>query len=125
MKFILLLMVFAAQGAFAEAPCDIRLGQSVGVRVVEFASGNVIHSKIPLRQMSVANLGEEMMNLQDMGICEMKIEKKRCILKFEKRTSENQLTLLRGPDRWLSWSLNGKKSAQKFVKILQQAGYCV
>lgn len=66
-----------------------------------------------------------MVSLQDMGLCEMKIQKKRCILKFEKRAKENQLTLIRGSDRWLSWSLEGKTSAQKFVKILQQAGFCL
>lgn len=124
MKLILLIILMMAQSAFAEAPCDIRLGTSTGVRVIEYASGNVVHSKIALKEMSVASLREEMTNLQDMGICEMKIERKRCILKFEKR-KENQLTLIRGNDRWLSWSLAGKPSSQKFVKILQQAGFCL
>jgi len=100
MKLILLLVLLVSQGAFAEAPCDIRLGHSVGVRVVEFSSGHVVHSKMPLREMSVSSLREEMTNLQDMGLCEMKIERKRCILKFEKRAVENQLTLIRGQDRW-------------------------
>lgn len=125
MKFCLMLLLIISQSAFAEAPCDIRLGHSVGVRIVEFASGNVVHSKMPLREMSVASLKEEMINLQDMGLCELKLQRKRCILKFEKRTKENQLTLFRGADRWLSWSLTGKTSAQKFVKILQQSGYCI
>lgn len=124
MKLILMLVLILSQSAFAEAPCDVRLGTSVGVRVVEFASENVIHSKISLREMSVANLREEMTNLQDMGVCEEKIQRKRCILKLEKK-SQNQLTMIRGEDRWLSWSLNGKASAQKFVKILQQAGFCL
>lgn len=123
LKWMLLLLISCS--AFAEAPCDIRLGHSVGVRVVEFASDNVIHSKMSLREMSVSSLREEMVNLQDMGLCEMKVQRKRCILKFEKRTKENQLTLFRSSDRWLSWSLAGKTSAQKFVKILQQAGYCL
>lgn len=125
MKFIVLLIVFSIQAAMAEAPCDIRLGHTVGVRVVEFASGNVVHSKIPLKEMSVASLSEEMVNLQDMGICEEKIQKKRCILKFEKRKKGNLLTLFRDKDRWLSWKLAGKNSAQKFARILQQAGYCI
>lgn len=124
MKLILMLVLILSQSAFAEAPCDVRLGTSVGVRVVEFASENVIHSKIALREMSVANLREEMTNLQDMGVCEEKVQRKRCILKLEKK-SQNQLTMIRGEDRWLSWSLSGKASAQKFVKILQQAGFCL
>ena len=124
MKFLLVIILLIAQSAFAEAPCDIRLGHSVGVRVIEFATENVVHSKMSLREMSVSSLREEMTNLQDMGLCDKKIQRKRCILKFEKRTKENQLTLMRGSDRWLSWSLAGKTSAQKFVKILQQAGYC-
>lgn len=125
MKLLTLIILLLAQSAFAEAPCDIRLGTSTGVRVIEYASGNVVHSKIALKEMSVSSLREEMTNLQDMGICEMKVERKRCILKFEKRTQGNQLTLIRGSDRWLSWSLNGKASSQKFVRILQQAGYCL
>jgi hypothetical protein len=124
MKFLLVIILLIAQSAFAEAPCDIRLGHSVGVRVIEFATENVVHSKMSLREMSVSSLREEMTNLQDMGLCDLDIQRKRCILKFEKRTKENQLTLMRGSDRWLSWSLAGKTSAQKFVKILQQAGYC-
>lgn len=123
MKLFLFLFIIAAQSAFAEAPCDIALGSTVGVRVVEFASGNVVHSKMALKEMSVSSLKEEMSSLQDMGVCEQKIQKKRCVLKFEKK-AQTQLTLIRGTDRWLSWSLNGKGSAQKFVKILQQAGYC-
>lgn len=125
MKLFLLIILMTAQSVFAEAPCDIRLGSSTGVRVIEYASGNVVHSKIALKEMSVSSLREEMTNLQDMGICEMKVERKRCILKFEKRTQANQLTLFRGNDRWLSWSLAGKPSSQKFVKILQQAGFCL
>jgi len=125
MKLFLLFSILISQSVFAEAPCDVRLGHSVGVRVVEFATGNVIHSKMALKEMSVSSLREEMINLQDLGLCEMKIQRKRCILKFERRTKENQLTLIRDADRWLSWSLAGKVSAQKFVKILQQAGYCL
>lgn len=125
MKLFTLIFLILAQSAFAEAPCDIRLGSSTGVRVIEYASGNVVHSKIALKEMSVSALKEEMTNLQDMGVCEMKVERKRCILKFEKRTTGNQLTLFRGNDRWLSWSLAGKTSSQKFVRILQQAGYCL
>lgn len=124
MKWIVI-FVMMTQMAFAEAPCDIKLGQSVGVRVVEFATGNVVHSKMPLKEMSVSSLREEMTNLQDMGVCEQKVSRQRCILKFERRPKGNQLTLFRGVDRWLSWSLAGKTSAQKFVKILQQAGYCL
>lgn len=125
MKFLIVLMMLLSQAAFAEAPCDIKLGKTVGVRVIEYASGNVVHSKMPLKEMSVASLREEMVNLQDMGVCEPKIERKRCILKFEKTSKGNQLTLFRANDRWLSWSLAGKQSAQKFVRILQQAGFCL
>ena len=123
LRYILLLLILA-QSAFAQEACDIKLGTSVGVRVVEYVTGNVIHSKIALREVSVASLKEEMTNLQDMGICEPRITSQRCILKPEKRPTGNQLTLIRGSDRWLSWSLAGKTSAQKFVKILHHAGFC-
>ena len=125
MKFLVLFLLMISQAALAESSCDIKLGRSVGVRVVEFSTDNVVHSKLPLKEMSVASLQEEMLSLQDMGICEQKIQRKRCVLKFERSTKGNQLTMLRGTDRWLSWSLDGKKSAQKFVRILQQAGSCL
>lgn len=125
MKLIYFILLIFAQGVFAEAPCDVRLGQSVGIRVVEFATDHVVHSKIPIREMSVASLNEEMTNLQDMGICEERVQRKRCVLRFEKKNALNQLTLFRADQRWLSWNLNGKTSAQKFVRILQQAGYCL
>lgn len=124
MKLIFLFLVMVSQAAFAEAPCDIKLGHSVGVRVIEFTTGNVIHSKMALKEMSARSLREELVNLQDMGICAEKIERKKCILKFEKKDIGNQLTMFRAGDRWLSWSLEGKTSAQKFVKILQQGGFC-
>jgi len=125
MKIILLFILLISQAALAQSDCDIRPGQTMGVRIVEFFTGNVVHSKMQLKEMSVSTLNEEMMNLQDMGICEEKIQKKKCILKFEKHSTANQLTFIRGNDRWLTWSLNGKKSAQKFVKILQLAGFCL
>jgi hypothetical protein len=124
MKILALFLLILSRASFAEAPCDLRLGSTLGVRAIEFASENVIHSKLPLKEMSVASLREEMVSLQDIGVCELKIQRKRCILKFEKSAKGNQLTMFRGTDRWLSWNLAGKQSAQKFVRILQQAGFC-
>jgi hypothetical protein len=125
MKLVFILLLTLSQVALAEMPCDIKLGRSVGVRVLEFATGNVVHSKMALKEMSVMSLREETINLQDMGICEEKVISKRCVLKFERLEKGNQLVMFRGSDRWLSWSLEGKTSAQKFVKILQQAGFCI
>ncbi len=114
-----------SQVVWAESQCDIRLGQSVGVRVIEFVSGQEVHSKIALREMSVYSLNEEMTSLQDMGICEARILRKKCILKFEKKNTGHQIALFRNQEKWLSWNLNGKESAKKFVRILKQAGYCL
>jgi hypothetical protein len=125
MKFLIFILLIISQTALAESLCDIRLGQSVGVRVIEFVSGQEVHSKIALREMSLYSLKEEMTSLQDMGICEAKIQRKRCVLKFEKKDSGHQITMFRNQERWLSWNLNGKESAQKFVRILKQAGYCL
>jgi hypothetical protein len=125
MKLFFILMMLFSQLALAESSCDIKLGSSVGVRVIEFSTGNTIHSKMALKEMSVYSLREEMTNLQDMGICDQNIQRKRCILKFEKSPVGNKITMFRSTDRWLSWGLAGKDSAKKFVKILQQAGYCV
>ncbi len=111
--------------AKAEAPCDIRLGYTLGVPVVEFTSENVVHSKIPVKEMTSASLHEELINLQDEGLCEEKVQRKRCILKFEKTKTKSHLTLIRGGDRWLSWNLSMKNSAQEFTKRLQKAGFCL
>ena len=125
MKFLIFILLIISQAALAESQCDIRLGQSVGVRVIEFVSGQEVHSKIALREMSVYSLNEEMTSLQDMGICEAKLLRKKCILKFEKKNTGHQITMFRNQEKWLSWNLNGKESAQKFVRILKQAGYCL
>jgi len=125
MKLLITILLVIGQNAFAEAPCDIRLGKTVGIPVVEFTSENTVHSKIPVREMTSASLHEEMVNLQDEGICEEKIQRKRCILKFEKVKKVGQLTLIRGGDRWLSWKLPLKKDAQEFTRRLQKAGFCL
>lgn len=125
MKFSLLaLLILTTLRARAEAPCDIRLGSSVGVQVVEFASGHIVHSKMALNELSQSSLTEEMISLQDMGICEEKITAKKCVLKFEKKQKISHLILLRGQDRWLSWETKAKQQAQEFVKSLQKAGFC-
>ncbi len=125
MKRYLMIFLILTQIAHAESPCDIKLGQSQGVRVVEFSTDNVIHSKIPLREVSVMSLKEEMTSLQDMGICEAQVSKKRCVLRFERKEKGPEIAMFRGEDRWLNWGLNGKTSAQKLVRILKQAGFCV
>jgi hypothetical protein len=125
MKFVVALLMIVAASAYAESTCDIRLGLTVGVPVVEFVSGTDVHSKIPVKEMTSASLQEEMLNLQDMGDCSETIIKKRCVLKYEKVKNANQLTLIRGNDRWLSWKLSHKKDAQEFTKRLQKAGYCL
>lgn len=124
-KFLILTMsLFAALNAFAEAPCDIRPGTSAGVKVVEFATGNIIHSKITLRESTPDALIEEMMNLQDMGVCEEKIKSQKCILKFEKIRTNNFVTLYRGGHKWNTWNLKSKDQAQTYVKNLKRAGFC-
>lgn len=121
--FITVLMSLNLQ-AFAERPCDVRPGISVGVRVVEFASGNAVHSKIPMRETTAEALLEEMVNLQDMGVCEEKIIARQCTLKLEKRANRNYITMYRGQSKWNSWNLSAKNQVQDFVKRLKKAGFC-
>jgi hypothetical protein len=125
MKILVLFVLMLSHHAQAQSSCDIKLGRSAGVRVVEFATNHVVHSKIALKEMSVQSLQEEMLSLQEMGICQERIQRKRCVLKYEKLPSKNQLTMYRGSDRWPTWNLNAKNSAQKFVRILQLAGFCL
>ena len=120
---MLLLVIFASFSlqALAEDPCDIRPGVSVGVRVMEFATGNAIHSKMPMKETTAESLLEEMISLQDMGICEEKIIAKKCELKIEKR---NFITLYRGADRWNTYKITAKSQVLDFVKRLKKAGFC-
>ena len=126
MKFALITLLILAtlKAAKAESPCDIRLGKSVGVQVVEFATGHIVHSKMALKELSQASLTEEMISLQDMGVCEEKIQAKKCVLKFEKKHKISNLILIRGQDRWTTWNTKEKQQAQDFVKSLQKAGFC-
>jgi hypothetical protein len=110
--------------AYAESPCDVRPGTTMGIRVMEFASGNVVHSKIPLRESSPEALLEEMLNLQDMGVCEERIISRKCVLKFQKLRNTNYVVLLRGSEKWNAWGLKSKDDAQKYVKGLKRYGFC-
>lgn len=109
---------------YAESPCEMRPGTSIGIKVIEFATGNIVHSKIPLSEGTPEALYEEMVNLQDMGVCEEKMPKDKCLLKFEKKSKKKWISLYRGKHKWNSWSLQSKEKAQSFVKDLKRAGFC-
>jgi hypothetical protein len=125
MKFclfvFLLLMAAVAQ---AEPVCDLRVGESIGIQVLEFSSGSTVHSKMAMVETSPKAIVDEMINLQDMGICAEKIVTKKCTLRFEKKKKGSLITMYRGKDRWVSWSLSGKKEAQSFVRSLKKVGFC-
>lgn len=124
MKLFVLLLTFGALSAQAESLCDVRVGDSSGMKVVEFATGNVVHSKMSLKEAQADAILEEMINLQDMGVCTEKILAKKCVLRFEKKVKETNITLFRGQDKWLSWTVSQKKQAQDYVRLLKRAGFC-
>jgi hypothetical protein len=125
MKYIVLkFFILFALNAFAEEPCDVRPGYSIGIKVVEFTSGNTIHSKIPFKETTADTLLEEMINLQDMGICEEKISAQKCILKYEKNQRTNSISFYRAGFKWNSWGLKSKDKAQSFVNSLKRVGFC-
>jgi hypothetical protein len=123
-KRILTVCMLLSFAAFAETPCDVRPGTSIGLPVIEFITGHVIHSKMNLSESSPDALLEEMTNLQDMGVCEEKIIAKKCLLKFEKVSKINFITLYRGPHKWIQWNLKAKDTAQNYVKNLKRVGFC-
>ena len=110
--------------SYAESLCDIRIGESIGLKVVEFATGHVIHSKMSVRDMTANALKEEMTNLQDEGICEEKIRSQKCFLKLEKWAKVTGLTLMRGADKWMTWRLEARKQAEDFIRSLKREGFC-
>jgi hypothetical protein len=117
----LILMTFNAK---AGNTCDIRPGFSIGVKVVEFFLGRMVFSKIPFVESTPDALHEEMVSLQDMGLCQETIQSQRCVLKLEKNQSQSYLTLYRGNERWNTWSLPYKNRAQIFVKGMKKVGFC-
>jgi hypothetical protein len=121
--FLVITLLISAR-TYAESNCDIRVGESVGLKVVEFATGHVVHSKFSLKETTADALLEEIVNLQDMGICSEKILSKKCVLKLEKKDKENMVTMYRGADRWVTWKVASKKSAQDFVKNMKRVGFC-
>lgn len=122
--FLLNLLLLAGLKAYAEVPCDIRTGSSLGIRVVEFVSGHTIHSKMPLREGTANALYEEMINLQDMGVCEEEIKSQKCILRFEKNPKAKFVTMYRAGGKWNSWNLKSKEEAQTYIKSLKKYGFC-
>jgi hypothetical protein len=118
------ILLITTSGAYAEAPCDIRPGTSVGIKVVEFYSKNLIHSKMPIRESTAEALLEEIVNLQDEGICEEKITPRKCVLKYEKISNLNYVSLYRNQLRWNSWNLLSKDQALTYTKSLKRAGFC-
>ena len=121
---VLLILTILGSKSFAQGPCDPRPGTSIGIKVMEFASGNTIHSKIPYNESTPDALLEEMINLQEMGVCEEKILTQKCILRSEKKSKLNLITLYRGGSKWNSWNVKGKKKAENFVKNLKRVGFC-
>lgn len=121
---LIIIMLLAINIAQAEPVCDVRVGESIGINVIEFASGNQIHSKMALKDTSPKAIAEEMANLQDMGVCAEKIITKKCVLKLEKKATAGHITMFRGSERWISWSLSSKSAAQSFVQNLKKIGFC-
>lgn len=125
MKFLLLMSLsLLLLNAHAEDACDVEPGTSIGIKVIEFKSGNIIHSKMPFRETTADALLEEMINLQDMGVCEEKIIARQCVLKYEKHAKKNFVTLFRGKVRWSTWNLSSKSKAENFIKNLKRVGFC-
>lgn len=119
-----LLSLIISFSALAEPMCDLAPSVSSGVKVIEFRTENLAQSKIPLNQFSMATLQEELLSLQDMGICDSKVVREKCVLRFEKLQNENIISMIRGNKKWLSWTLQNKKAAQDFVVTLKKTGFC-
>ena len=120
----ILLSLIVSFSAFAEPICDLAPAVSSGVNVIEFRAENSSQSKIPLNQFSTSALQEELLSLQDMGICDSKVVKEKCVLRFEKLQNQNIISMIRGNKKWLSWNLQNKKAAQNFVVSLKKVGFC-
>lgn len=118
-------LILFTLNAQAGSTCDIRPGFSVGVKVVEFFLGHTVLSKIPFVESTPNALHEEMVSLQDMGLCQETIKSQKCVLKLEKNQTQSYVTLYRGNERWNTWSILSKNRAQIFVKGMKKVGFCL
>ncbi len=123
-SLIIILFALVTTHAFAQTKCDLKISASVGVKVVEFISGNVVHSKMAIKDSSADALAEELINLQDLGVCEQEFIAQKCVLRFEKAKKINFISMYRGTERWLTWNLSSKLKAQQYVAGLKRFGFC-
>ncbi len=124
-KFIALIFILSSLSAWGESNCDVRIGYSQGIKVMEFSTGNVIHSKMSINDVTPDALFEELISLQEMGICNEKIFSKKCSLKLAKEKSKSKIYFFRNLEKWKEWNLSDKKDAQIFIKSLMRIGFCL
>jgi len=110
--------------ALAEKDCDIRAGKSLGINVIKFTSGNEVHSKMAMQDVSPDAIFEEIISLQEMGICNEKIFSQKCTLKLLKSKKINKIVLIRNKQALMIWSVPDKDKAQNFVRSLMRIGFC-
>lgn len=124
MKLLFVLLFLFSSQLFAQ-DCDVKLGTTIGLKVMEFHRGHEILSKMTIKETTAEALREEFVNLQDEGLCGEKIPAKKCILRFEKRRKTNFISFYRGDERWATWFVKSKHKAQGFVKSMKRAGLCL
>lgn len=124
MKLIIFLL-FILSGQVWAQNCDVRVGTTMGLKVMEFYSGNTIHSKMTIRETTAEALIEELSSLQDEGMCSERIPAGKCVLRFEKRNKTNLISFFRNNERWATWMVKSKSRAQAFVKNMKRVGLCL
>ena len=121
--FFVLFFLFSTQ-AFAQ-DCEVKLGTTIGLKVMEFRRGHEILSKMTIKETTAEALREEFINLQDEGLCNETIPAKKCILRFEKRRKTNFISFYRDGERWATWFVKSKNKAQAFVKSMKREVLCL
>lgn len=124
MKLIFVLLFLFSSQVFAQ-DCDVKLGTTIGIKVMEFHRGHEILSKMSIKETTAEALKEEFINLQDEGLCNENIPAKKCILRFEKRRKTNFISFFRDGERWATWFVKSKNKAQAFVKSMKKSGLCL
>jgi len=123
-RLLIFLILILSLKAFAEKDCDIRVGKSLGVKVMEFSSGKEVHSKMAMQDVTPDAIFEEIISLQEMGICNEKIFSQKCVLKLLKGKNTSKIVLIRNKQALMIWSVPDKNKAQYFVKSLMRIGFC-
>lgn len=122
-KLFLLFFFLISSQSYALSLCDVEVAEVEQVKVLKFKTRKPKVSELSkflLKEASPLAIQEEMINLQDMGLCYEKFIPRSCSLKVKNK----KVTLLRDGIEWTSWSRKRSADAKVYFNDLKKLGIC-